>query len=132
MMADLKTYSVLIRWDDNDLEQGEFGEIVRATSAQHAERIVRARMIRTHWQDYREEWESRWDSLSSYRNSDGSYFGTVVDCHEGAIWKAKELEDALRGLLRQVDETANRMGWADHGEREAARKIINEIDTIGQ
>lgn len=126
----MKTFSVVINWDDNDKEQGDFGEIVRARDERHAERIVRARMIKSHWENHREEGESRRESLSSYHDGYGEYFGSVVECYEGAIWKADELEKALRGLLAQIDDMASRCGWSDHGEREAARKIIAEIDGI--
>jgi hypothetical protein len=129
-MAELRTFSVLIAWDDNDGEQGNFGDIVRARDYTHAERIVRARMCWSHWGNHRWKGDSRRGSLSSYRNADGSYFGTVLDCHEGATWKAAELEKALRELLAEVDATAARTGWADNGQRENARKLIAEIDRL--
>ncbi|WP_192242808.1 hypothetical protein [Mesorhizobium silamurunense] len=127
-MADaLKVYSVVIAWDDNDDEQGDFAEIVRARDGQHAERITRARMIRSHWEHHWErDRESRWESLSSYRNADGSYFGSVVESYEGAIWKAEELEKALRGLL----SWAQHMGGWDAPIWHEAEKIIAEIDAI--
>lgn len=35
-----------------------------------------------------------------------------------------EMLEALQGLLREVDATAARTGWADRGERERARAAI--------
>lgn len=98
-MAELKTFSVLIAWSDDDEEQGEFGDTVRAVSFDKAERIVRARMIWSHWRDHWDrDFESRRESIASYRNPDGSYFGRVVESAPGAIWRAADLEKALRDM----------------------------------
>lgn len=123
-MTDLKTYSVLIRWNDMDLDQGEFGTMVRAVTSEEAERLARIDMRNCHIENHGE------DGIEEYEHDDGTFGGTVIEICEGAIWRAKELEAALRGLLAQVDEMANRCGWSDHGEREVARKIIAEIDGI--
>lgn len=122
-----RTWSVLIAWDDHDDEQGAFGDTVRARDGHHAERITRARMCWTHWRNYRRSGESRRASLAPYTNSFGSYFGRVIDCHQGAIWKAAELEKVLRDLLAQVDDVARRRGWPDNAPREAARALLDEI-----
>ncbi|RWB95611.1 MAG: hypothetical protein EOQ56_28090 [Mesorhizobium sp.] len=125
----MKTYSVLIAWNDNDREQGDFGEIVRAESPEKAERIVRARMVRSHWDSYWDkDLESRRDCLSSYTNPDGSYFGSVIDMHEGAIWRAKELEEALRALRLAV------VPFEDDPNLDAAKikadAVLAEIDGL--
>lgn len=129
-MCGLKTYSVLIAWDDHDDEQGAFGDIVRARDGNHAERITRARMCWSHWQNYRRRGESRRESLAAHIGTSGAYFGRVIDRHEGAIWKAADLEKALRRLLAQVDDVARHRGWPDNVPREAARVLLNEIDSL--
>ncbi|AZN70464.1 hypothetical protein D5400_03510 [Georhizobium profundi] len=43
-MADQKTYSVLLAWSDDDIDQGEFGEVVRAANEEEAEAKARAVM----------------------------------------------------------------------------------------
>jgi hypothetical protein len=94
-MDKLRTFFVLIAWDDHDDEQGAFGDIVRARDGNHAERITRARMCWSHWQNHRRRGESRRDSLAAHIGTSGRYFGRVLDCQEGAIWKAADLERAL-------------------------------------
>lgn len=42
----LKVYSVVIQWSATDADMGDYGECVKARDANHAERIVRAMMIR--------------------------------------------------------------------------------------
>lgn len=128
-MADLKTYSVVIRWSDSYDDMGDFGEFVKARDGGHAERIVRASMIRQQWSE-RDPDTSKRDSLELYANSDGTFFGSVVECYEGAIWKAAELEKRLRALLAVVDEVAGRCGWADNGERALARMTIADLDAL--
>ncbi|MBZ9774060.1 hypothetical protein [Mesorhizobium sp. CO1-1-8] len=73
-MAELQTFSVLIAWNDDD-ELGEFGDIVRAESPEKAERVVRARMIKSHWRDHRDAAiETHQESLSGYDDGEGTYF----------------------------------------------------------
>ena len=124
-MTERKTYSVLIRWSDNDKEQGEFGAIVRASTYDEAETIARAEMRACHIENHGEEGQDE------YENDEGEFGGSLIECTEGAIWKAKELEAALRALLAQCDEIARTRGWPDNFPREAARKVIAEIDAIG-
>lgn len=128
-MADkLKKYSLVIAWDDTDREQGTYGATVRARGHEHAERIVRARMAWSHWENYRDQDQSRRESLRSYLNHDGSYFGSVLECSEGAIWQAVEMEAALREVAE----------WADLIEQnypemlftKSVRKVLAEIDGI--
>ncbi|MBN9469975.1 MAG: hypothetical protein J0J10_14510 [Bosea sp.] len=40
-------------------------------------------------------------------------------------------EEACRELLNASDEHAARCGWSDHGEREAARKLLVDLDKEG-
>ena len=119
---ELKTYSVLLAWQDNDPEQGEFGTVVRAKDHQNAERLARIDMKASYLDQYGEE------CLALRESDEGEEFGgRVIDIHEGAIWRALELENSLRALLTQVDETASRQGWSDHGERETARKLLDDL-----
>lgn len=125
-MTEEITFSVLLRWDDNDKEQGEFGVFVRASDHEEAERLARIAMRECHIANYGE------DTVELYESADGTFGGSVVDCHEGAIWKAKELEEALRDLLAQCDEIARTRGWPDNEPRNKARAILDEIDDIGK
>lgn len=76
---ELKTYSVIINWNDNDDEEGTYGATVRAPDHGEAEVIVRQMMRAT---------------------GEGSWpFGTCVECSEGAAWAAADLEAALREIL---------------------------------
>ena len=119
-MTEIRTFSVLLNWSDGDPEQGTFGCYVRAANEDDAEAKAREEMRRSHLSQY------GFDGAEE----DGAMGGSVVEMAEGAIWLALELETALRRLLASVDETAARTGWADHGEREAARKVLAEIDGI--
>lgn len=88
------TYSVVIQWSARDADMGDYGECVKARDSKHAERIVRAMMIRNEWSNKPDETKS--DAVAFFKNSDGSYFGPLISCDEGAIWKAADLEKALR------------------------------------
>lgn len=107
-MDDLKTFSVLIAWNDHQRDEGNFGEIVRARDCDHAERIVRARMMRSMWSEWSrtDETMSKSDVADMYATEgyfQGEYgvryFGSLQECTEGALWKAADLETALRGML---------------------------------
>lgn len=102
-MPELKTYSVLIRWNDRDADEGEYGATVRAPTPDEAEAMTRALMRAT---------------------GEGFYpFGSLVDCNEGATWAAADLEKALRALV-QVAAFDD-----EHTEREdfdAAMKLADE------
>ena len=127
-MTEMRTYSVLLNWSDSDRDQGTFASCVRATSEDEAEAKAREEMRASYVEERGE------DRAEAYENEnwDGTrtFGGAVVDISEGAIWRAADLEAALRRLLASVDEHAARLGWADHGEREGARKLIAEIDGI--
>ncbi|MER9171210.1 hypothetical protein NKI12_28555 [Mesorhizobium australicum] len=122
-MAELQTFSVLVAWNDDDDEQGEFGDTVRAESLEKAERIVRARMIKSHWRGHRDlAIETHRESLSAYANGDGTYFGRVVESAPGAIWRAADLEKALRGL-RAVAV------WGENSDRIAFDSAMAKADS---
>lgn len=125
-MADLKTYSVLIAWCDGDDEQGSFGEIVHAADSDDAERKARAAMRAAHianngtascpncgctdndgsdtCPDCGEDFEDDDDEIcAEYEHRDPLtgetiFGGSVLECYEGAIWKAADLEKALRDM----------------------------------
>lgn len=82
-MADLKTYSVVINWNDRDVEEGTFGATVRAPNHDEAEAIARSLMRAT---------------------GEGSWpFGMCMECSEGAAWAASDLEKALRPIVWQLE-----------------------------
>jgi hypothetical protein len=130
MAATLKTWSVVIRWHDSYDDMGDFGEVVKARDPAHAERIVRARMCWAHWRDHREPGEDRRESLSLYDNGDGTFFGSVVECSEGAIWKAKELEVALRDMRAAYGRLHDFLSDAIEGGRLTAAHIPDDFDAI--
>lgn len=115
----MKTYSLLIAWDDDDPDVGDFGATVRAADEDEAENLVRAQMRASYAMDYGSEGEE-------YAHEDGAFGGRVIDLCEGAIWKAKELEEALRAVI------ATEMAPGDNAKRhaafEGARKLIAEIE----
>lgn len=108
-MTDMKTYSVLLAWQDNDPEQGEFGCYVRATGYDDAETKAREKMR----QAYAEQYDMEMDG-------DG---GRVIDCSEGAAWLASDLESALRAL---VDTCKAR--WLDFAEVQQAETVLARLE----
>lgn len=77
---DLKTYSVLIRWNDNDSDEGEFGTSVWARSPEEAEAHAR-------------------EEMADEADEDADELGTTIELSEGAYWKAADLEQALRKIV---------------------------------
>jgi hypothetical protein len=117
--SDLRTYSVIINWNDRDQEQGTFGTTVRAANHDEAEALARKEMRMFHVNNYGD------DSVDEYEDNDGTFGGSVVECSEGAAWKAVEMEAALRRLIAgSTDDISEAM---DH-----AHKIIAEIDGKGE
>ena len=88
----MQTFSLLIAWDDDDTEQGEYGTIVRATSIIEAERMARAEMRMFHQ-------ENDDDDGEEHMQSDGTFGGRLIEAAPGAIWKAQDLENALRAMV---------------------------------
>lgn len=130
MAKALKTYSVLIAWSDGDSEQGDYGETVRARDEEHAERIVRARMLREQWRETAGAGMSKREiaDLHSVTTIHGDrYFGALLDCTPGAMWMADEMEKALRGLIAW--RVANPPVEGDD-VWPAAFKVIAEIDGL--
>ncbi|MER9259425.1 hypothetical protein [Mesorhizobium sp. M0619] len=107
MAESLKSFSVLIAWSDNDLEQGDYAATVRAANADDAEAMVRTLMADSAGDDDRE--------------TDG--YGRLIECTEGAIWKASDLEKALRAL-RAV---AIRDDDSDQAAFDAAVKMTDDV-----
>lgn len=137
-MTDDNVYSVLIAWSDTDPDQGEFGEVVRATSAEEAETKARAAMRAFHIENYCDPADDADEiarSCAEYEHeglaAEVIFGGRLLDLHEGAIWKAGDLERRLRDLLAAIDEFAASRSWCDNGQRDAACDLIAEIDRIG-
>jgi hypothetical protein len=78
----MKTFSVLIAWNDSDDEEGDYGATVRAADRDEAESKVRVLM-----------------AVDDQFADDGPReYGRLLDCTEGAMWKAADLEAALRDM----------------------------------
>lgn len=108
-MTDLKTYSVLLAWQDNDPEQGEFGCYVRATGYTDAEAKAREKMRQAYAEQYDME-----------MTGDG---GRVIDCTEGALWLAGDLETALRALVQECKSR-----WLEFAEVQQAETVLARIE----
>lgn len=126
----MKRFSIIINWDDRDSEQGTFGWCGLANDEAEAEAKARAEMRATYVENMGGDEEAE-QMAEEKQDGDDEFGGSVVDFSRGAIWQAQELEDALRGLLKAADETAARCGWSDHGEREAAHKLLSRLDAEG-
>jgi hypothetical protein len=129
-MSDLKTYSVVINWNDHYSDMGDYGDTVRARDGQHAERIVRARMAWQIWAEGREPGESRREALGLYDNGDGTFFGSLVECHEGAIWRARDLEKALRDMRAAYGRLHDFLSDTIEGGRLTREHIPDDYDAI--
>lgn len=105
----LKTYSVLIAWSDTDREQGDYGATVRAPDEETAVAMVRAQMAASGEVELGEGEEAG---------------GRVLECYEGAMWRAAQLEEALRGLV-----SASRCEELDEAMTKA-KAIIAELDAL--
>lgn len=108
-MTELKTYSVMLAWQDNDPEQGEFGCYVRATGYEDAEAKAREKMRDAYAEQYGEE-----------MSGEG---GRVIDCSEGAAWLASDLESALRALVETCKSR-----WLDFAEVQQAETVLARIE----
>jgi hypothetical protein len=113
-----KLYSVLIAWCDSDTEQGEFGTIVRATNATEAERLARADMR----QQYMDEYEPEEEDIEPA----STFGGRALEIYEGAIWRASDIEKALRDLVDAHKGDACRVNSAIS----KARKVLASLDEI--
>lgn len=114
MAHDLKTYSVLIAWCDGDHEQGEYGWTGRAADPADAQEKAR-----------RDMWVQEENDPDDYDAEDPPY-GTVLETAEGAIWRAADMEKALRDLVAWE----SLMGGFEAPAWEAARKIVAELDNL--
>jgi hypothetical protein len=113
----LKTWSLLINWQDNDLEQGNYAWSGQACSMEAAENMARWAMWVQRQSDYiGDPWEEPPADISDEH-------GSVVEIQEGAIWKAADLEKALADLLKWE----RRMGGFDAPCWKRARDLLNEI-----
>lgn len=102
-------FSVLIRWEDGDEEQGEFGWTGLAADESEAEAKARAEMRTSYIEQYGEEGEDE-DELCEHRtDAEGKFGGSVIEITRGAVWQAQELEDALRAILPFAESRAEDM-----------------------
>jgi hypothetical protein len=117
----MQTFSPLIAWDDDDTEQGEYGTTVRAASVIEAEQMARAEMRTFHQENYDDDGEE-------HMQPDGTFGGRLIEAAPGAIWKAQDLENALRAMV------ATELFLGDHPQRQSAyhqaRKLLAEIDGL--
>ncbi|MGX9144696.1 hypothetical protein [Mesorhizobium sp. 128a] len=111
MTENVKSYSVLIAWSDSDLEQGDYAATVRAPNADAAEALVRALMA---------------DSVSDDKKTGG--FGRLIECSEGAIWHAADLEKALRALKAVAVWDADSDRTAFDAAMAFADNVLADID----
>ncbi len=99
-------YSVIMNWNDNDSEEGTYGWSGIAADEADAERLTREAMAGD-------------DQFADDEDDDPREFGSVVEITTGAVWKAQELEDALRALIPH----------ATAGEAlAAAEKLLADLD----
>lgn len=116
----MTTYSLLIRWCDQDVEQGEYGWTGQAESPADAEDKARRDMWVNDMADNGDE-----PYPCDADPKEDAPYGGVVDCHLGAIWRAHELETALRKLLAWEIEQG---GWEAPAWKEA-RDLISSIES---
>jgi HPt (histidine-containing phosphotransfer) domain-containing protein len=99
---DLKLYSLLIRYHDEQPEIGDYSSTVWAKDEEEAEAFVRQQMADDNGEDPEE-----------------ADYGSVIDIAEGAFWRAAELEAALREIA----------SLAKTGDVEALAKIASLAET---
>jgi hypothetical protein len=122
-MTELKTYSVVLNWQDGDYEQGTFGTIVRAVDHDDAEKKARKDMRATYAEQMNmtEEEEAELEPAENFG-------GSVIEISEGAIWMALDLEKALRALRLAAAR------FEDDPDLDAAKeladKVLGELDGI--
>lgn len=139
----LKTYSVLFNWADNDPEQGTYGTYVRAKDYDEAERLGRLDMRNNHLSNHPpEDGETEDEACSYYEDTnlkgEKEFGGSMIECHEGAIWKAHDLEVALRTIIARIngvwdDPEVMKLGpLMDTGSdcRRIAEEALKDIDRI--
>lgn len=152
-MADtLKTYSVLFNWADGT-DQGTYGTVIRAVDYDDAEDKGRADMRENHIANHCKADATPEEIAESCAEYESEFLGKVVfggemlECAEGAIWKAADMEKALRPFAMAASvipaELADEVLLFAHfpslfgaptelrvGDFRAAQKLIAEIDGI--
>ncbi|TIX28854.1 hypothetical protein [Mesorhizobium sp.] len=134
----MKTFSLLFAWSDNDREQGEYGTIVRAADYEEAEAKGRADMRACHIENHCDsdaDEEEIAESCAEYEHTafcgNVIFGGRMIECHPGAIWKAPELEEALRRIdARLKGEWYDPAGDLESDIASVLRPILAEIDGI--
>lgn len=87
-------FSVEVDWAKGDPEQGDYGAVVRAWHEDHAILKTRAEM-------------------ENCDSGEFAYFDGAGVAYPGVIWKAVELEAALRNLVTQVSDEGSHGGDVD-------------------
>jgi hypothetical protein len=114
----MKLWSILIRWNDSDTEEGEFGTVVKANTQAEAEDLAYKDMDAHYVKSYgREGWE---DEEEDPRDR----YGSVIECVEGPMWRAKELHAVLQKLVQWGEHTG---GW-EAPVWDEAKALLQEID----
>lgn len=144
-MSEARLYSVVLAWDDDDDEQGDFGTVVRASSAEEAEAKARQEMRNCHLENYPpEDGESEEEACALYTDKEGVFGGKVISIDEGAIWRAAELERALRDLVpygesraedlnEELEELGPAASFEDRMRIAKANRIIKRAkDLLGE
>lgn len=137
----MKTYSILIAWNDNDDEEGDYGATVRATDRDEAEAKVRALMAA----DDQFSEPARCIQCGCTDN-DGSdicpdcggaiedveprEYGRLLDCTEGAMWKAADLEAALRDMRATYGRLHDFLSDAIEGGRMKESDLPDDYQAI--
>ncbi|TJW14403.1 MAG: hypothetical protein E5W82_10530 [Mesorhizobium sp.] len=138
MTDNLKTFSVLFAWADNDREQGDYGTVVRAANHDEAESKGRADMRENHISNHCDadaDEDEIAESCAEYEHTDfrGNiiFGGRLIECSEGAIWKAADLEKALRRIdARLKGEWYDPTGDLESDIAGVLRPILAELDGV--
>lgn len=120
MVEQLKTYSLLIAWNDNQDDEGEYGWTGRAKDPSDAEDKARRDMF----ESYREEGCSYLADTDEPYDPESPPFGRVLECQEGAIWEALSLEESLRSILEADTPEARDTAYT------RGRELIAKIDAM--
>lgn len=110
----MKTYSVLIAWNDEQEDEGDYGAIVRAADRDEAEAKVRAMMA----------------ADDQFADEGAREYGRLLDCTEGATWKAADLEEALRDMRAAYGRLHDFLSDAIEGGRLKESDLPDDYQSI--
>ncbi len=130
-------FSVLVRWEDGDEEQGEYGWTGLAIDESEAEKLAREAMRNSYLDEQGIAHDAPADEIEDAcehrTDADGQFGGSVIEVTRGAAWQAQELEDALRAILPYAESRAEDMleacGELDGCDPDdATRKAVAAVD----